>query len=289
MLKNFQKLSLVLFVVLIPYKILGIFQLEYFFRLAIGFLCLILSLKVLDELIPWFLNLILTQLLFFYFLALENYLREKPLWLQIYLCFCLGFNLGAWPSQFSDPTFWYLLIFFFLGFYTNMKRIFLNPEFEGNSYTLNKDIGNQILNWEEIHKNMNHISLALFKIPLNNQLGNSFNKKLFPEISKRYVGSRVSAAFRQHGDIIGLMTGFGGLLGFGISEYLSQKRHNESIEVSKEANRIAMQQVEEAKRANDLQERLLDSSTFPKPKSWLRCSEEKSFFYHLLEIYENIV
>lgn len=143
---------------------------------------------------------------------------------------------------------------------------------------------------------MDNICLALFKTPLTNQLGSSFNKKMFPEVSKRYVWSRISGAFRQHAEVIA---------GLGISGYQSHKRHQEAMAKQEQANQIAERQAEEAKRANDWQERStefnqqakeiinrkageLDPSAPAKSKGWLWCSEEKDFSSTLVEIFEKI-
>lgn len=299
--KFFSYIPSFLFVALVPYKILGIFQVDYFFRLFVGILLFFLVVFSAKEIIPFFFNLPFLQLIIFYFVSFEDYIRSRSLKYQIFLGLTIGFNLGAWPSQSDDPLFWYLSMGFLFSLYSNFKAIFLNPEFEGNFYIQEKDLDLENLSWEQIHKNMEHISIVFFGIPITNKLGPSLTTKSFPQISKRYMWSRIGRTLPRTVDSFGGGAAVGGVLGFVISEYRNQQRHNEVIAKQTEANEIARDQLKESKRANDMQERplrlseevkqksLIDSkdltsSNLPK-KGWLWSSEESSFLDKILNIF----
>lgn len=95
------------------------------------------------------------------------------------ILFLIGFNLGAWPPQSNDPTFYYLIIFSFYGFYNRLKIIFLDPSFLGSVYpSLNLDEKN-ILTWDNVTGNMSSVSIYFFGGPVVNQLGGSGREKKF--------------------------------------------------------------------------------------------------------------
>ena len=176
--------------------------------------------------------------------------------MRYFFLLIFGFNLGAWPSQSGDPTFYYMLFIFLYTFYNQLKILFLNPNFEASTYH-SSDSGNESakdLTWEDIINSISSISLCFFGRPVLNKLGKEKGSVAFPHITKRYMFSRATAAIKSNPELATAATAIGGAIGFGVSEMIQNKRHAENVALAEQSIAEAKRANAEAKRANDLRE-----------------------------------
>jgi hypothetical protein len=277
-------LSFALLVCMIPYRICSILHYDFYLKICVlifSFLLCCSFLKSVKEFIPYLLDIRSVQAFFYHFLSFENFVcNMHPLTRWIFLL-SLGFNLGAWPSYAEDPTFFYFSFLFFFGFYNRLKMIFLDPEFAGSIYKSLVKSANDTLTWDNIIENMSSICLSFFGRPVCNQLGRQAGKRQFPQITKRYMFSRLFQGAKSNPEAVGLATAFGASVGFVVSE------HNQN---TRNAANVA-----EAKRANDLKEVELGLKTQDEYKSSylsqghsVNCCSEEVFSHNILKWFNTI-
>lgn len=245
----FLSLPLILFLGLIPYRVLGLYHVPFEAKVVIGFVFLLFFWQVKEDIIQWFLNFSFTQLIFYYMLAFEKFLENCSLFGRIVISFNIGLCLGGWPSLSEDSMFWYLLIIIFFSFYKNMKIFFLNPAMEGCTFKPD----NQPLSWQNISDNMSSVSLILFKVLVENKLGGSLNRRAFPEISRRYVFSRIIHGIKSNPEVVAAAGTVGAGLGFSIGQYTGYIQHRENLELARDQLKLEQRKQEfEEKKHQDL-------------------------------------
>nr|YP_009237653.1 hypothetical protein [Trachydiscus minutus]AML60664.1 hypothetical protein [Trachydiscus minutus] len=232
---------------LIPYRFFGVFHLDYTYRLTIGLFFFLLFLFTMQELVTILLNNIVVQLLFFYLLAFEDFVRGMAPFYQYSFLFSFSFSLGGGPALTEDSMFWYILILFFFSFYRQMRDIFVNPQFEASSYFPLHVKKVEDLTWDLIVINMSSICVALFGQPIQNQLGKRMSQRSFNQISKRYVWGRVIGFAKTHPEAVTIVSSIAGGVGFTwglynqkISEANAMLRHKEQMHFQKIAEENLM-------------------------------------------------
>ena len=244
---------------LIPYRVGVIFHADFYSRLLIGFVTILLFCFVMEKVVPFLLNQVLTQLFFFYCLSFENFMYQMSKVGGIIFSFCFFFNLGAWPITTQDPFFWYGLFLILFSLYFHFKRIFLNPAFDGSLYNEPEFISSKnSFTWDHLVLNMSAISKLLFHTPVVNQLGPSLSSKDFPLIAKRYVFTRVFHFAKTNPEALTIGGAVGALTGFATGQVIEQRRHSEILVVQQEANRIAQENLAVQQEANRIAQENLD-------------------------------
>lgn len=256
---SFHVLAFVLLFGLIPYRLCGLFHIEFYHRLGVMVISVILFYFILKRdkrFIPFLLNFRLVQALFYRGLQFENFVYGMHPILRLIFLISFGFNLGAWPSYADDPCFYYFLFLFLYTFYGQLKRIFLNPDFVGSIYP-NLLLKESEVTWNLIIRNMSSVCISVFEKPVTNQLGTQAGKRSLPNISRRYMFSGFFRGVKSNPEAVGVATSLGAAVGYGVSEINQNKINEATVEVAKRAN-------EQAKRANDLkvQENILKEQEF---------------------------
>lgn len=235
---------------LIPYRFCGLLHLDYTSRLFVGLFFFLFFLYEMKELVTVFLNSVLVQLLFYYLLVFEDFIRTmKPFYQYVFVA-SFFFSLGGCPALTGDPLFWYIVIVFFFTFYRQMRDIFVNPLFEASSYLSLHVKKKEDLTWDLIVMNMSTICLTLFGQSVQNQLGKSMSQRPFNQISTRYVWGRVMGVAKTYPEVLTFVGSLAGGVGVvwglhnqKIAEENAMLRHKEQIAVQRE--QISIQKIAE--------------------------------------------
>lgn len=263
---------------LIPYRILGMLHVDIYIKflvLILSFLLFFYILKEEKEIISYLLESVILQYFFFILLKFENLIWNMSPFQRYFFMLCFGFSLGAWPSQWNDPTFYYLLFLFLYAFYNRLKDIFLNPTVEAAIYSSLLSVNGESYNlkWKDITINISSISLLLFGRPVSNQLGEEISKRSFPHITKRYMFRKAAQAVKTNPELTTVAAGLGTVFGYGVSEINQNQRYQEAIKMAEMANNQAL-------KANALREVELGIKTkeeYIKEWSILKCSYEETY------------